>query len=253
MISDFKDVKWYENFFSGSALELWRRAIPHEITEQEVQFLQETLNLTPGSKLLDTPCGNGRLSLPLSLLGYKVTGIDLCTEYLEEGRSKAQSYETDIEFIQCDMRRFVAPDRFDGAFCMGNSFGYFEKPDSILFLRCICKSLKKGARFLLDTSMSAESFLVNGGEREWVRAGDMYMLVDNHYDCRHSRVESIYTFIQNGKEERRTAIHWLYTSGEICRMLEEAGFSVQHLYSSLEGDMFKLGDERLLVLAERSS
>jgi hypothetical protein len=35
-------------------------------------------------------------------------------------------------------------------------------------------------------------------------------------------------------------------------MLEEAGFKVLHLYSSLDRQPFKLGAQRLLLVAQRS-
>ncbi len=251
MIADTLNLSWHEQFFSGAALELWRRAIPHEVTEEEVVFLHEALEAPHGSRLLDVPCGNGRLSLPLSLMGYKVTAIDTCDEFLVEARTFASSYETEIEYIHGDMRQIGTEEKFDGAFCMGNSFGYFDHEGTAQFLSSVSNSLKSGARFILDTAMSAESFLVNGGEREWLRAGDMYMLIENHYDRRHSRVETTYIFVQNGKEERRKAIHWIYSSGELCRMFEAAGFSILQMFSSTESDVFALGDARLLLLAQK--
>jgi hypothetical protein len=104
---------------------------------------------------------------------------------------------------------------------------------------------------VIDTAMVAEAFLVNGAEREWVQVGDMYMLIENRYDCRQSRVETNYTFIRNGKEEQRVAFHWIYTAGELCHMLEQEGFTVMELFSNTEFEPFALGEERLLLLAQK--
>ncbi len=67
MSAALPEASWFEHFFSGAALDLWRSAIPEERTNQEVQFLREVLGASEGSRLLDLPCGNGRLSVPLSL------------------------------------------------------------------------------------------------------------------------------------------------------------------------------------------
>ena len=51
---------WFETFFDGLALDMWRGAITPEITAREVDFLAERLALQPGMSVLDVPCGNGR-------------------------------------------------------------------------------------------------------------------------------------------------------------------------------------------------
>ncbi len=248
---DAPRADWYEDFFAGAALDLWRRAIPHETTEEEVAFLHETLEIPQAGNVLDVPCGNGRLSLPMALMGYQVTGLDSCSEFISEAKAIAKSYETEITYLKEDMRQLPWKNEFDAAFCMGNSFGYFDREGSIDSLSAICESLKSGAKFILDSAMIAECFLVNGADREWVQRGDMYMLIENIYNTRLSCVETTYTFIQNGKEERRQAIHWIYTSGELCRMAEQAGFTIVDLYSSTEGEEFTLGSDRLLLLAQK--
>lgn len=254
MPSKTQSTGWFNDFFQGAALELWRRANSSEDTQREVQFLQKALATPMGGKLLDLPCGNGRLSLPMALLGYQVTGVDFSTTFLEEAQSTAKAYKCKTNFINADMRELTYENEFDGAFCMGNSFGYFDRAGTTTFLGTVSKSLKPRARFIIESAMVAECFLVNGSEREWLQRGNMYMLVENDYDCRLSTVESKYVFIENGKEETRCATHWVYTTGELCQMLEEAGFSVEELFSSPdpdEAEPFTLGAERLIVVAEK--
>ena len=82
---------WYENFFHGVALDLWRKAIPPEHTKAEADFLVQALHCDAGSHLLDVPCGNGRLSRELASRGYRVTGVDISEEFIEEARAIAAS------------------------------------------------------------------------------------------------------------------------------------------------------------------
>lgn len=252
MIAESPAIGWYEDFFSGEALELWRRAIPAENTEQEFEFLCDALEAPENGRLLDLPCGNGRLSLPLALSGFKVTGVDSCAEFLTEARQSADKNKTKVNYVQGDMRRLSFKEKFDGAFCMGNSFGYFDYAGSLEFIQSLSKNLKPGAKFVLDSVMAAESFMVNAGEREWVQVGDMLMLTENRYNCRLSCVETTYTFIRNGNEEQRLAVHWIFTAGEICRMLEQAGFDILDQLCSTEFEPFYLGAERLLLIAQKS-
>jgi SAM-dependent methyltransferase len=247
-------TQWFKEFFSGAALDLWRNAKSVEETEDECAFLQEILEVSEGAHLLDVPCGNGRLGIPLAKAKFKVTGLDYCADFVLEAGSSAKSMKVDsglLQFVQGDMRAMSFEQKFDGAFCMGNSFGYFDREDTKQVLTAISDSLKHGSKFVLDSVMIAESFLVNGAEREWVKVGDMFMLIENAYNCRGGYVKTDYTFIRDGKEENRHAVHWIYTAGEVCAMLETAGFAVLDLFSSTECEPYSLGSERLLLVAEK--
>lgn len=242
---------WYSSFFTGAALELWRRAIPPETTEQEVEFLAESLEAPEGGKLLDLPCGNGRLTLPMAEAGFKMTGIDISADFIDEGKKAAKQGGQSIEYFAGDVLDFKASGQFAGAFCMGNSFGYFDHDGTERFFKVVSESLEPGARFVLDSAMVAESFLVNGGEREWVEVGDMLMLIENNYDVRESVVETNYTFIQSGKQQKRTSLHWIYTAGDISRMLARVGLVTEEMYGSADFDQYELGSDRLLLVARK--
>src|ERR1043166_2665237 len=77
---------WYESFFHGVTLDLWRRAIPPEQTTAEAEFLIEKLQCAQGARVLDVPCGNGRLAFELAKRGLRVTGVDISEEFIEEAR-----------------------------------------------------------------------------------------------------------------------------------------------------------------------
>src|SRR6266699_6850020 len=82
---------WYENFFSGLALDLWRKAISPEQTKAEADFITDSLGCPAAAHLLDVPCGNGRLSFELARRGYRVTGVDIAEEFIEEARASAMA------------------------------------------------------------------------------------------------------------------------------------------------------------------
>src|SRR6266705_1529218 len=82
---------WYEDFFHGVTLDLWRKAIPSEQTKAESEFLINNLACDAGAHLLDLPCGNGRLSFELAKRGYRVTGVDISEEFIEEARASAMA------------------------------------------------------------------------------------------------------------------------------------------------------------------
>ncbi|HEY9733852.1 MAG TPA: class I SAM-dependent methyltransferase [Drouetiella sp.] len=249
------DEDWYKNFFSGAALDLWRQAKSDDETKSECEFLEEIFDSTADLHLLDVPCGNGRLTLPMAEAGFRVTGVDFCTEFLDEARKLALAADCAdelVQFVPGDMRTISIREKFDGAFCFGNSFGYFDRAGTAEMFQALSNSVRAGGKVVIDSSMLAETFLVNGAEREWLRVGDMLMLIENHYDVRESCVRTDYTFIRDGKQESRQATHWIYTSGEVCSMLSKAGFKVRDLFGSLQFDAFELGSERMLLVAEKT-
>ena len=62
-----------------------------------------------------------------------------------------------------DMRDLAAvlpePTTFDGAWCMGNSFGYLDAAATDRFLAGVAQVLRPSAHFLIDVATAAESIL----------------------------------------------------------------------------------------------
>ncbi len=76
-------TEWWQDFFSGLALDFVRHSRDAEDTLAEADFIQEALGLPLEARLLDVPCGSGRLTLEMAARGYRVTGVDLCASLLE--------------------------------------------------------------------------------------------------------------------------------------------------------------------------
>lgn len=262
---------WYEDFFHGVALDLWRKAIPPKQTTAEGDFLRQNLGCDPGSHVLDVPCGNGRLSFELAKHGYRVTGVDISEEFIEEARGTiggvrdppATAGGTDsapanvdapapVDFILGDMRRIEGDSIYDGAYCFGNSFGFMEYADMEKFLEGVQRALKPGARFVVETGMAAESVLPDFEEQTSHEIADISVIIKERYLADESCIDSEYIFEQNGKSESRKAKHWIYTAAEIRRMFERAGFTILTTFGSLKCEPYALGSRELILIAQRA-
>jgi SAM-dependent methyltransferase len=253
---------WYETFFHGVTLDLWRRAIPPEQTKAETEFLIQNLNCELGARVLDVPCGNGRLAFELANRGYLVTGVDIAEEFIAEARASASEAmgppataggSDTAQFILGDMRNIEGLGVYDGAFCFGNSFGFLEYADMEKFLAGVARALKPGARFVINTGMAAESVLPDFEEQSCHEMGDIVMTIKERYLAEESCVDSEYIFERNGATDSRKAKHWIYTVAEIRRMLERAGFESLNCFGSLKGEPFNLGSRELFVISEVTS
>jgi len=245
------NVHWYETFFHGVALDFWRKAIPPEQTRADADFLERALSLQPGARVLDVPCGLGRHTVELASRGYRMTGVDISDEGIEETRKRAAAAGLTIECRHADMRDLPWQSEFDGGFCFGNSFGYLDPEGNRAFVHAVSRALKPGARFVMDSGMVAESVLPNLREREWMQIEDILFLEENQYNAAESCIETTYTFVRDGQTDVRKALQWVYTVREIRALLAEAGLFAEEVHGSLKGEPFRVGSRYLVLVAEK--
>jgi SAM-dependent methyltransferase len=237
-------------FFTGLAAETWARARGAEETAAEAAFLLTRLALGGPAHLLDVPCGDGRLARAIAAHGHRVTGVDGSSEMLAAAAAADR-----CEWLHGDMAALGAAlgqrTGFDGAFCVGNAIGYQPRSATGDFLCAIAGRLAPGARFVIETEMTAESVLPGYGERLWQQVGDILMVVEHRYDVASARLDSEYRFIRRSRVERRRLVHHIFTCGDLVAMLEAAGMEVVALEADMDGTPFALGDPRLYLTAIR--
>lgn len=244
---------WYRDFFKDVALDVWRDAIPAEQTERELAFLVRALQLRRGERVLDVPCGAGRLALPLQARGFQVTGVDLAHEQIAEARrqGEARPGSAGVEWRHADVRDLPWESSFDAAFCFGNSFGYLDRDGTRAFVHALARALKPGARFAMDTGMVAETILPGLRDHDETEIGDVRFIEANAYHADISCLETRYTFVRGGHSQTRGGLHWIFTIGEIGRFFAEAGMAVSGLYGSLDERPFAIGDRLLYFVATK--
>jgi SAM-dependent methyltransferase len=232
-------------------VDFWRAVMPPEATQAEADFFEKRLEVPSGGRLLDVPCGDGRVAIELARRGYRLTGVDISPEFLAAARESA-SPELAIEWRESDMRDLPWRDRFDGAFCAGSSFGFLGDEGDSEFLASVAKTLKPGARFALDGLKAAEVILPQFRERHEMMLGDLRFEAENRYDLENGTMESRYVVTRGREIEIKTAIHRIYTAREIRAMLGKSGFSQVESFCSLDGAPFRLGSPRLILVATRA-
>lgn len=242
--------EWWEDFFSGVVLDLWKEVYDKPHTSAEADFILKILKVPNGAALLDVPCGEGRLAHELASRGYALTGVDISSDFLQEARSRATEKGLDIRWERRDMRELPWQREFDGAFCFGGSFGYFEDEGNLDLIRAVCRSLKQGARFVLDIGVSTEILLPRLQMREWTRIGDFLFLEENHYDHVRSRFNTDYIFVRDGQVETRSGSQRVYTYRELVLLMEAAGFEDVQSFGSLSREPFTLGSAQLFLVGK---
>ncbi len=244
-------VNWWRTFFSGMAVESWLKMPQADQTRQDVDFLVESLGVPAPARLLDVPCGGGRHCHALADRGYDMTGVNISSEFLDAARAPIERPSGTIAWEHREMRDLPWPSTFDGAYCFGNSFGYLDDDGNAAFLKAVARAIKPGARFVLETGYVAESLLPVLQERASYPIGDMIMQAQRRYDPIEGRLHVEYTWMRDGTTERRSMSARIYTCREILGLLGQAGFADIQGYGSFAREPFRLGSNRLLMVATR--
>lgn len=243
-------IDWSHSFFRGLVAESVPLLFPPEVTAQEIAGLARTLAPMPGARILDVPCGDGRLALGLAATGLRLTGVDVCSELVSRAAQAASERGLDARFVVGDMRELAFDAEFESAFCMGNSFAYFEDEANAAFLGGVARALVPGGRFVLD-ALCAETLLPHLQERKWFRLGDILFLSATTYDPTTATATTDYTLSRGDGREDKTARYRVYGVRQLIELLQAAGFSAVVPTSDLDGTPFRFGARRLFLLATK--
>ena len=242
---------WWENFFHGVALDFWRAAIPAELTRAEADFLTKQLQLSNSAKVLDVPCGNGRISIELAQRGFALTGVDIAKEFIDEAKSSSLQAGVNIDWRNQDMRALPWAGEFDGAFCFGNSFGYLDDDANADFLKAVSVTLKPGARFILDAPAIAECILPTFQPSRSIEIAGIRVDIEHRYDHEQGRMFNDFTFTRDGVVDKRPSSQRSYTYRELIELLRAASLEPVAAYGSLTEEPFKLGGHRVLLVSQK--
>jgi cyclopropane fatty-acyl-phospholipid synthase-like methyltransferase len=240
---------WWATFFSGPWAELHSEVAARR-TEREIETIERMLELPAAAKLLDVPCGDGRLAIELAARGYEVTGVDITPEYLDRARRTAAARGVELSLEERDMRDLPWKGKFDGAICYWGSFGYFDDDGNQAFLTAVAEALDPAGCFLLEGHV-IESLLPRFERRTWSEIGDTYLLEDRNFDHRTSRIETTWTFLGPAAPDARHTSIRLYTYRELMAMFEGAGFGSTEGFDAFSEAPFEFGSQRLLMRARK--
>src|SRR5215468_1016114 len=139
--------EWWKTFFDQDYLALVGNRFSEEANTKQAQALWSMLDLNPGCRLLDAPCGWGRLSRPLALLGAKVLGVDQSDILLAAAESERGEVPSEqLSYLQHDFRTRLPQSDFDVACNIFTSFGYGTEEEDLALFRSLGGAVRPGGR-----------------------------------------------------------------------------------------------------------
>jgi SAM-dependent methyltransferase/adenylate kinase family enzyme len=192
--------------------------------DAEIAFVRA--GLAPGARVLDAPCGHGRISLRLAQRGVSVFGVDRSADYLELARLAASAGGIDATFVQGDLRRLPVDGPFDAVLCWFTSFGYFDDAENLAVLREFRRVLSPGGVLLVET-LSHDGYVRSFTESPEAIVVDVDgdLMVDRStFDVVTGRVRCHRVTLRNGVHRAADFSLRLLTVPEWHDVLGHAGF-----------------------------
>ena len=229
-------------------------------TAHEADLLVRAGGFRAGDRLLDVCCGQGRHSLELARRGFSsVVGIDASRYLIAVARRRARRLRLRPRFRVIDARRLRFPaGSFDGAFLMGNSFGYFEhQSDDALMLASVRRVLRPAGAVVLDVA-DGDYLRSRFEPRSWEWIDDQLLACRQRAlsaDGRRLVCRELVVDLSRGVVSDQFYAETLYGEADFRRLLEQAGFGAVRRHATLHADSDGGGDagmmaQRLLLSAE---
>jgi SAM-dependent methyltransferase len=241
--------EWFVGFHQGLAARFWRAAAA-AMAEDDVRVVRRLLG-DPPARVLDAPCGDGRMGIRLAAVGYETIGVDIAASEVAEARRAAADAGVAARFEVGDLRALPDVGRVDAVLSWGNSFGYLVPAETARSLAGLRAALRPGGRLVLESATVAETYLSGGVKpsAEW-EYGGVRLTAENRYRVSESRLESAFTFADaDGRVEHAQAAHHVHTSAEVVRMLRAAGFGAVELLGADGIKPYEVGSPRLIAVA----
>lgn len=226
---------WWLDFFDGEYVRVWGRVRPPEATRAEADGLWERLQLHAGARVLDAPCGYGRIARELADRGVRVVGVDLSRDMLEHAEATRGEHDLEhLRYIHHDLRQPLGEGGFDAAICMFSSLGYGDEDDDVAMLSTLRAAVEPAGHVFVETMHRdiVVARMVQNRQTGTQRPDGTVMTEYAELDAIAGRIQTTWRWSGPDGEGSRSASIRIYCATELVRLLERAGL---HLVSAHRG------------------
>jgi len=254
------DKDWWKHLFDDIYLQTDARSVCNEqLTDGEVDFLEQVLYADKSAPILDLCGGQGRHSLELTRRGFtKVIVLDYSLFLVDLGRKSAREETLPTAFMRGDGR---SPGLRTGGIAavilMGNSFGYFiDDTENSKILDEAFRLLKPRGKLFLD--LPDRDFVLSTFKPSVCHKVKEDITVTRTRELSGDLMCSRETITSTAKGCIRDSTYCmhLYRREDISRLLGSVGFTAltfenDFMNRESEGDFGGM-TKRIMVMAEKS-
>jgi 2-polyprenyl-3-methyl-5-hydroxy-6-metoxy-1,4-benzoquinol methylase len=194
-------------------------------------------------RVLDIPCGIGRVSVPLARLGHTVSGVDFSPYFVRVAKKKSRQFGVSkrTTFAVGNMKEvgsLFPSGQFDAAINIFTSIGFGSEADDLEFFRGLRQVVRKGGMFVISRLTNRDFVFSHFSGNQYYETDLLVVLQKAELDVLHSRVRSKWRFYRKHGRSLKYATEnsldsRLYSPHELVRMLEEADWKTTAIYDSL--------------------
>jgi SAM-dependent methyltransferase len=250
--------EWWEDFFDADYIRVWGSFTNAERTADEVDGLWQLLGLHEGSRVLDAPCGFGRLSRPLAERGAIVFGVDQSETLLQHAENQRNNLSPErLRYRQHDLRQPLPEGDFDAAINVFSSLGYGAEEDDLAILRNLRSALRPGGLLLVETAhrdLTVANLVRGAGMSQRLPDGTL-VVHESVFDPIAGRSSVTWFWAGPAGSGQKSASIRVYSATELMGLIERAGLRFRSAHRGCSHEPFKFAppdfSARLGILAER--
>ncbi|BCK01311.1 class I SAM-dependent methyltransferase [Anaerocolumna chitinilytica] len=244
-----KGSDWYKSIWT---LEAKNQSWVEE-TENQVEFIIKTLNLTGKEHILDLACGFGRHSLAFARRGFSVVGVDITKEFINDAIKSSEEESLQVQFIHSDIRDIRFNNEFDVVLNLADgAIGYLESDEENLkIFDVISTALKSGGKHFMDVC-NAEHAEYYFPKHAWEIGASALSLSLFEWDRKNRRMLYGGCDIPYGEPAKRPEIPYgdpirLYTLEELQSIFYKRNMKIVSAFSNYNGKEASYKELQLMV------
>jgi len=243
---------WWEELFNDDYFRTVAHPSPAQVL-READWIDHALGVEQGASVLDVGCGMGRQAVELARRGYSVLGLDYSPSMLSRAADLARDLPVKPEFVQGDMAAMEFEGRFDAAYCVGTSFGYFDDERNLDVVRRIHRALKPHGTFLLEV-LNRDHAIQSQPAMSWYEGEGCLCMEETAFNYITSRLNVKRTMIfDDGRQRELEYGVRLFSLHELGQVLHQTGFRVVEVsgHPRTPRAFFGPSSRQLIILAQK--
>lgn len=226
----------------------------------DLPFYSRWFKKRENGNILELCCGTGRLTIPLALEGYNITGVDNNASMLCQAEEKANELKVSIRFIKSDIRTLDLPEVYDIIFIPFNSIHHlYTNQDFFDMLISVEKHLKDDGYFLFDCFNPNIHYIVHSEKEENIiaeystedgREVVIKQTVTYENETQINRIKWHY-FI-NGKSDSIQDLDMrMFFPKELDAYLSLYGFKIINKFGGFEEEIFQNKSDKQIFICKK--
>ena len=198
--------------------------------------LMTAFGIPVGSKVCECACGTGSLTIPLSRMGYHMTGVDLSQDMLWIASQKSRQAGTMIPFVRQDMRQLHLHRPMDAVLATCDGVNYLlEDGDALAFFTAAFQTIRPGGGLFFDVSTPYKLENALGNQLLCDDTEDITYFWQNRWSPKSQTVDMHLCFFVKDKDGRYRRIdedqkQRAHSAESLNALLLQAGFSRVIIY-----------------------